>query len=286
MNLTKYLFYTGCALLLTASGCQKESVEPGPDIFFSLERSGNTIQFKNQTTGATTYKWDLGDGSTSTEESPTHTYPGKGKYVVTLYATTGSGQTVEGSTVLRIDKTSPVKLDDNTLDDWTEVTQNVAEAGVGGGIFKKAKYDYDSENIYIYLEMSTPFSPETIFDFYLDTDNDATTGLLTGYFPNGGYDVLLEGALLTGWFDVFYHKGGQTDFSFDVQSISEFFTVGHQTTANGRYQFEMKLSRAKLKGLSGKGMRIGITATSSDWAIEYGTSPDKTTSGFFLNLDE
>lgn len=42
--------------------------------------------FKNISQNATSYEWDFGDGSTSTEVSPTHKYKGKGVYKVTLKA--------------------------------------------------------------------------------------------------------------------------------------------------------------------------------------------------------
>lgn len=45
-----------------------------------------TIKFFNQSTDADSYLWDFGDGTTSTEENPEHTYTGKGNYDVTLTA--------------------------------------------------------------------------------------------------------------------------------------------------------------------------------------------------------
>ncbi len=41
-----------------------------------------------QVTQETEYFWDFGDGSTSTEENPEHTYTAAGVYTVTLEATT------------------------------------------------------------------------------------------------------------------------------------------------------------------------------------------------------
>lgn len=45
-----------------------------------------TVRFFNQSTDADSYLWDFGDGTTSTDESPEHTYTGRGNYDVTLTA--------------------------------------------------------------------------------------------------------------------------------------------------------------------------------------------------------
>ena len=44
------------------------------------------IEFGNTTLGGESFSWDFGDGATSTEAYPTHTYPNPGDYQVTLHA--------------------------------------------------------------------------------------------------------------------------------------------------------------------------------------------------------
>lgn len=288
MKTAKQLLFSGLLAVgvYFLNSCQDDSVEPETDILFSMTTQGNQVTFTNQTAGASAYRWDFGDGSSSTEPSPTHVYPGKGKYVATLFVTTTNGKIAEGSTVIRIDKTTPVKLNDNTLADWDAVAQTVT-SGPGGGAFRKAKFDYDSEYIYFNLEMTGTQASGPIFDFYVDSDNDGNTGLLTtGHFPGGGFDVLVEGAMLNEWFDVFYHKGAQTAFSFEPQTISEFYQIGTVEEQNGILKFEGRLVRSKIKGLSGKAIKLGIAATKNDWSAELGTLPDKGTPPVVINLDE
>lgn len=273
MRTFKYIF-----LLIAAAftGCSDDDkVTPDADLFFETSINGNDVTFTNKTTGAVSYKWDFGDGTTSDEESPVHTYPGKGKYVPTLYATTTNGKVTEGSTVLYIAKTSPVKLDDNSLADWDNVTDYEVTSGAAEKYFRRAKFDYDASYVYVYLEVNSAAANGDIYDFYMDTDNNAGTGLLTGTFPEGGYDVLLEGAVLDDWFDAFYHKGAQNEFSFDLSSATEFYSVGTQVQEGGVLKFELRLSRSKLKGLAATtGMRIGIQATKNDWSATLGNMPD------------
>lgn len=273
--------------MMVFSSCEKDRITSvDTTIFYTLEIEGNEVKFTNESEGAATYKWEFGDGETSTDASPTHIYPGKGKYIATLFATTGTG-TEEVSTVVRIDKSSPVKLNDNTLADWDAVTQYQITSGAAGGAFRKAKYDYDGRFLYCYFEIAGRKSADAdIFDFYLDTDNNAATGLLSGYFLNGAYDVLLEGSLLTAGMDVFNHVGAQTAFSFSQQSVSDYLTVGTVTETGGILKFECRIERSKIKGLTGKGLKLGVALTKNDYSVEYGTSPDKGTDALFINLDE
>lgn len=56
---------------------------------YTLDCEDLTVSFSNFSTGADTYLWDFGDGTTSTEFAPTHTFPDTGTYYVTLIANPG-----------------------------------------------------------------------------------------------------------------------------------------------------------------------------------------------------
>ena len=50
-----------------------------------------TVNFQNTTPGAVSYLWNFGDGATSTEAAPAHTYTRAGDFNVTLSVVTGTG---------------------------------------------------------------------------------------------------------------------------------------------------------------------------------------------------
>ncbi len=59
-----------------------------------------TVAFTDASTGAgiTSWAWDFGDGATSTEQNPTHTYTDVGKYSVSLIVTSPAGSGTETKT--------------------------------------------------------------------------------------------------------------------------------------------------------------------------------------------
>ncbi|MRG47287.1 PKD domain-containing protein [Chitinophaga sp. SYP-B3965] len=266
--------------------CEKDKAEQLPDVVYTVNIEGYKVTFDNQTLNGQSYKWEFGDGATSTEKSPVHIYAKKGKFVPTLYVTTANGKVIEGSTVLRISKGTAVKLNDNSFSDWDTVTHNVVMPGAGSGNLKKAKYDYDGNYVYFYFEVSSTKANGDIFDFYMDTDNSAATGYNTWLFTGAGNDVLLEGALLTGWFDVFYHKGDPAAFAFDYQSISDFFEIGTISESGGILTFEGRLTRSKIKGLLGTGFKIGVATTKNDWSAMLGALPTPAAASFFIDMSE
>jgi PKD repeat protein len=62
------------------------TINPAPIADFSFSGIDYTVDFLNNSIDATSYLWNFGDGITSTDLNPTHTYSGFGTYVVSLTA--------------------------------------------------------------------------------------------------------------------------------------------------------------------------------------------------------
>ncbi len=74
-------------------------VNTTPTAGFTSAANGLTVTFTNTTIGAVSYSWDFGDGSSSTEVNPTHTYAADGTYTVILSATNACGTVIRTQTV-------------------------------------------------------------------------------------------------------------------------------------------------------------------------------------------
>ncbi|MEL6524684.1 MAG: PKD domain-containing protein, partial [Chloroflexota bacterium] len=118
---------------ITTISVSEEVVIAAPQPGFSVSPETGTVNevmtFTNSTVGeVTSYSWDFGDGTTSTETSPTHTYTStspEGGYTVTLSAT-GPGGTVETTASVTVNDASPAVPSASF-----SVSANPATVGVG-----------------------------------------------------------------------------------------------------------------------------------------------------------
>ena len=103
--------YTIQLIVQSAFGCRDSleqivTVHPLPIALFNILDDtvclGDAMLFANNSTGASNYSWDFGDGNTSTTISPSHTYTGTGNFQVILIAYTsfGCSDTVNYSVVV------------------------------------------------------------------------------------------------------------------------------------------------------------------------------------------
>jgi PKD repeat protein len=86
------------------SGCQENPPEnraPIADFTYSVE--GRVVVFTDVSTDPDgdplSYHWDFGDGVTSTEENPAHTYESNATYVITLNVTDGKASNQKEETI-------------------------------------------------------------------------------------------------------------------------------------------------------------------------------------------
>lgn len=123
---------------------------------FDITVDDYTVTFENKSVDAVSYSWDFGDGETSTEENPVHTYAGEGVYEVTLTGTDAVGDekvatqtiifatppttpaptpTQDEADVISIYSDAYTDIDGVTLNpDWGQATQTQeVEIGTGTG---------------------------------------------------------------------------------------------------------------------------------------------------------
>ena len=95
--------YTATLVAINGSGTDTATavvtIGTVPGAGFNSSTSGTLATFTNTTTNGTSYSWDFGDGATSTETDPSHTYTADGVYTVVLTATNACGSSTVTQTV-------------------------------------------------------------------------------------------------------------------------------------------------------------------------------------------
>lgn len=92
------LFYSLVLNVMALSSCQKDEEfsslvvnGPKPTASFTCSTGSLTVTFTNNSTNGESYYWQFGDGTTSTQASPVHTYSSAGYYTVILKTNSAAG---------------------------------------------------------------------------------------------------------------------------------------------------------------------------------------------------
>ena len=278
------------------NACKKDEPETVTgEALFSYVTDGLKVTFTNTSSisGSVTYAWDFGDEKgTSTEKDPIYTYEKKGEYTVTLTVADEQGGKHPIATKINVDKSSPVKLDDKSFDDWSTIQDAFTPVVAQAGAVQSFKYDYDSENIYFYLKVKNDSSWQ-ICDLLIDTSLD-TIGYKYDIFPTfKGAELLIEGGFTDAregnedyWFswapwnpDGTEWDDGDTEQSIwpiDEAKQTDDYRVDGTFKASGTYvELEFSISRIKIDQLKGIEMVEVVGWTSDATWEENGWLPNK-----------
>ena len=171
--------------LLIHDGYSPQNIRVNRFRVYAADRgTGTAVPFVDTSTGtapAVSWHWDFGDGATSTDQYPTHTFPGPGTYDVSLTVTNADG---DHDTVTR----------PYVVPGLPEISLATSATAVGG-----ETYNAD-EGTDVSLTASTDGIPAVAWDWDFDyTKPTATTSTVTAKFPDDGTYTVRYRALTSDW---------------------------------------------------------------------------------------
>lgn len=96
--MNRSILFIAIAFVILAAACKKDENKVPPEASFDINPEfaevGVTISFQSTCQNATSFDWNFGDGSSSSEENPTHVYATSGIYNVILTASNEDGSAV------------------------------------------------------------------------------------------------------------------------------------------------------------------------------------------------
>jgi PKD repeat protein len=169
-----------------------------------------TVQFTDETPGVVTeWSWEFGDGKTSTEQHPVHTYLNPGLYSVTLTTTNAAGT----DSVTKVDYVSCQGVILKLIKGWNLISMpvyprvnNVEE--VSRGILRGIPYIWNQQRRrYVRASRDTrtlnAFQPMQGYYFFTRNDSELIIGgrppETTVHTFENGWNVI--GPSQTGWYD-------------------------------------------------------------------------------------
>ncbi|WP_027002862.1 PKD domain-containing protein [Hugenholtzia roseola] len=122
---TWYFWVIALFLSLAVVGCKdKEDPAPKPVANFNFTpdapEAGQAVIFTNLSTDAETYEWTFGDGGTSTDRNPSHTYATAGSFTIKLVAK-GKGGEAEVTKNITVTSSEPDPVADFTFAPQTDI---------------------------------------------------------------------------------------------------------------------------------------------------------------------
>ena len=296
-NMKKFIIFSFIALtmsLFCASCIHKGDLElePVPTIDFTLTKvEGYSYTLKNVTQGATNVSWAILSYETGSKvvvlqgsgDSFTFTFPKVGTYWIQMTATyNGREETIY--TAKLIDKASVVKLDDDSFDDWNEVTRpdfqlrgrainTPAESREGCIAFIDGKFDYDGDFVYFFVRVQPDYADAPMgpmdggddgneFIIFINSDGDMTTTSDTQ--GDDGYEFLAEFNFWNGdGYSGFVDTSTGWDSLKESEKYEPAFKWGTSKEDGGYWCFEFGLDRVILGATkTAFGAQFQIT---SDW---------------------
>lgn len=250
LNFRNLLLTAAAIGVTTFYSCGEEEKTPAPVADFTVSVSGKAITIVNTSTDAETYAWDFGDGGTSAEMTPTHTYDANGSYVVKLTVTNESGEDDKSAAVEIINITI-----DGTVSDWADVPAIVNYTDGEGGSIKTIKVEnLQDDKLFFYIK--TTSSSFSFVDLYLNTDNEASTGFASWLYPTTyGTDILFEGYIVTpteesapfvGSYDNATAGDDHTAWAWTQLTPSATFLSTHSVSGSGDKEIEFSIAISEL----------------------------------------
>ncbi len=197
-NFLKLVLFTVIIFAFVACNDDDDVKEPKARFTYEVDSDNELkVKFTDNSTNALSYTWNFGDGNSSTEQNPTHTYSVAGTYEVELTVKGESNKTDTKKETISLEKPL-IKIDGN-FDDWAEVpsgllavaTLDEAEANETCLRLKEMKFCADQMYIYMYMKMDTLYA--NAMDIYLNIDGAAQNGYDGWMWYPHGADYLMQG---------------------------------------------------------------------------------------------
>ena len=267
--------------LLTMTSCKKDDTEPTPTPDFTFEVNDKTVTFTNTSKDATSYSWDFGDNTLSTEMNPVHEYLAYGDYDVRLTAKGDGGEQIKKTTISVV-KDWPAIAIDGDFGDWDAVEVFYSGFGDASGTLMEAKVTSDAafSKLYFYVK-GTMNADFPVVQIIIDSDGDLGTGwrdTISGLQDNGA-EYMFEFEVLNDFCSVWAYEEGAADPAWpwdnEITEDTENGDISETSGVIGGMEIEFVIETSLLKNppMSTEQIHVYFWEQPEDWSSTSGALP-------------
>ncbi len=224
-----------------------------------------TVKFSDDSRLANSWAWDFGDGATSTEKNPTHTYAKVGKYSVKLTATNEKGS------------------NEKTETDFINVTPLALLNG--GGLLKDGTMENATNWTVDFLNTGSNPQPIATWNYTTSTPNAGRGGclLVEGAAAGGGVQFAIYQKVHLSKDSVYVFDGAFRDLSTNLKNFWTEIYLGAKPAGNGADYGTGEKMISKFDAWNAGSSVAGLNGTFKIHANGYTTfTPDATGDFYFV----
>lgn len=190
---------------------------PAPVSAFTSTLQGSTVSLENNSLNSTSWLWTFGDGNTSTQQAPTHTYVLPGTYTITLTATNDCGSVQFSKTIsvpqLQVNLKAFLEGSFNSSTEMMDTKlQQLSLFPVSGQPYSSSPWNYAGTEGVGWQPSDYPVDAVDWVLVSLRSAEDASTTVGTGaglLLEDGSVSVQIDqlsGSILTAYYIVLEHR--------------------------------------------------------------------------------
>jgi PKD repeat protein len=269
---------------------QTVTVNTVPQTSFTITTGGLQAGMNNLSMGATTYAWTFGDGGTSTEVNPTHTYSAPGNYDVVLIATNACGSTTYTQLAMITGTPPSPNYTTSASVGCTPFTVQFTDASVGSPTSWAWSFAGGNPATSTSQNPSVIYSAPGNFDVSLSVTNifgtqtmTWTEAILVGLPPMASFTALHQNGVVT--FTNSSSNSTSYNWSFGDGSTSQVANPTHSYTSNGVYTVTLNASNDCGSSVIQQDVQVIILGTDAPlWADQFLVLPNPASSQFEVIL--
>jgi len=265
-------------------------VNQAPTATFTTQTAGLSVITTNSSQNATSYSWTFGDGGTSTQMSPTHTYLTTGTYTLTMVATNECGSNTTTQTVVIQGSAPIVSFNTDMSSGCPGLTVQFTDASAGNPTGWMWTFAGGTPGVSTAQNPSVTYTTPGTYDVTLVATNlfGAGTSTQVGYItvialPTADFSYTANGGIVT----FLNNAQGGTAYSWDFGdgTTSPDKSPVHTYGASGTYNVSLTVTNscgAATLQQTIVVVTVGINEVS--WLNQFRLFPNPTTGQFRIEM--